>query len=64
MEQIEQFITGLLDKNWLDVGVLITIGVFFLIGLSSGLIFSAFRLKHTPVKPDIRDRSIGMIIVF
>jgi uncharacterized membrane protein required for colicin V production len=41
---MEQFITSLADKNWLDIGVLIVIGVFFLIGLSSGLIFSAFRL--------------------
>ena len=32
------------ERNWLDIGVLIVIGVFFLIGLSSGLIFSAFRL--------------------
>lgn len=44
MDQIERLITTILDKNWLDVGVLIVIGVFFLIGLSSGLIFSAFRL--------------------
>ncbi|MDR3119769.1 MAG: CvpA family protein [Clostridiales bacterium] len=33
-----------MDRNWLDIGVLVVIGVFFLIGLSSGLIFSAFRL--------------------
>ena len=44
MEQIERLLTGLLDRNWLDIGVLIVIGVYFLIGLSSGLIFSAFRL--------------------
>ena len=41
---MEQLIAALPDKNWLDIGVLIVIGVFFLIGLSSGLIFSAFRL--------------------
>jgi len=41
---MEQLLATLADKNWLDVGVLIVIGVFFLIGLSSGLIFSAFRL--------------------
>jgi uncharacterized membrane protein required for colicin V production len=35
---------ALLDKNWLDIGVLAVIGIFFLIGLSSGLIFSAFRI--------------------
>lgn len=34
----------LFDKNWLDIGVLVVIGIFFLIGLSSGLIFSAFRI--------------------
>ena len=33
-----------MDGNWLDIGVLVVIGGFFLIGLSSGLIFSAFRL--------------------
>jgi len=44
MDNIDQFIAALPDKNWLDLGVLIVIGVFFLIGLSSGLIFSAFRL--------------------
>ena len=44
MEQIERLLASLSDKNWLDVGVLIVIGVYFLIGLSSGLIFSTFRL--------------------
>ena len=33
-----------MDGNWLDIGVLVVIGGFFLIGLSSGLVFSAFRL--------------------
>ena len=33
-----------MDGNWVDIGVLIVIGGFFLIGLSSGLVFSAFRL--------------------
>lgn len=41
---MEQFLTNLLNKNLLDVGVLLVIGVFFLIGLSSGVIFSAFRM--------------------
>ena len=41
---MEQFISNLLNKNLLDVGILLVIGVFFLIGLSSGLIFSAFRI--------------------
>jgi len=44
MEQIERLISIVLDRNWLDIGALIIIGVFFLIGLSSGLVFSAFRL--------------------
>lgn len=39
-----KFVTTILEKNLLDSGVLIVIGIFFLIGLSSGLIFSAFRL--------------------
>jgi len=41
---MDQLLNTLLDRNWLDIGVLIVIGVFFLIGLSSGLIFSSFRL--------------------
>ena len=44
MENIEQLISTIFSKNWLDVGALMVIGIFFLIGLSSGLIFSAFRL--------------------
>ncbi|MCL2057613.1 MAG: CvpA family protein [Oscillospiraceae bacterium] len=44
MENIERLVSTIFDKNWLDVGVLIAIGVFFLIGLSSGIIFSSFRL--------------------
>ena len=44
IESIEQLLSTIFDKNWLDIGVLVVIGVFFLIGLSSGLIFSAFRL--------------------
>jgi len=44
MEQIERLLSTILDRNWLDIGILLVIGVFFLIGLSSGLVFSAFRL--------------------
>ena len=33
-----------MDQNWLDVGSLVVIGVFFLIGLSSGFVFSTFRM--------------------
>jgi len=32
------------NKNWIDVGILAVIAIFFLIGLSSGLIFSAYRI--------------------
>jgi len=35
---------ALLDRNWLDIGVLTVIGIFFIIGLTSGLVFSAFRI--------------------
>jgi hypothetical protein len=34
----------LTDYNWLDLGAVAAIGIFLLIGLSSGLIFSAFRI--------------------
>ena len=44
MDQIERLLASLLEKNWLDVGVLIVIGVFFFIGLSSGIVYSTFRL--------------------
>ena len=44
MFRIGVFMAALLDKNLLDIGVLVVIGIFFLIGLSSGLIFSAFRI--------------------
>jgi uncharacterized membrane protein required for colicin V production len=33
-----------MDYNWLDLGVFSVIGLFLLVGLSSGLIFSAFRI--------------------
>ena len=49
MEQIERFIALLPDRNWLDLGVLLVIGVYFLIGLSSGLIYSAFRLVSSAI---------------
>ncbi|MDR1061736.1 MAG: CvpA family protein [Clostridiales bacterium] len=33
-----------MDYNWLDLGVFSVIGLFLLVGLSSGLIFSGFRI--------------------
>ncbi|MDR1438902.1 MAG: CvpA family protein [Clostridiales bacterium] len=33
-----------MDYNWLDLGVFAVLAVFLLIGLSSGLVFSAFRI--------------------
>jgi len=34
----------MLDRNWLDIGIWVVIAGYFLIGLSSGFIFSAYRL--------------------
>jgi uncharacterized membrane protein required for colicin V production len=36
-----------MDRNWLDIGVVLVIGVFTLIGLSSGFVFSTFRIIST-----------------
>ena len=33
-----------MDQNWLDIGAIVVIGGFLLIGLSSGFIFSTFRM--------------------
>ena len=36
-----------MDRNWLDIFVVLVIGVFTLIGLSSGFVFSTFRIIST-----------------
>jgi len=36
-----------MDRNWLDIGVVLVIGVFTLIGLTSGFVFSTFRVIST-----------------
>ena len=38
-----------MDRNWLDIFVILVIGVFTLIGLTSGFVFSAFRIVSTVV---------------
>jgi len=36
-----------MDRNWLDIGVVLVIAIFTLIGLSSGFVFSVFRIVTT-----------------
>ena len=38
-----------MDHNWLDAGVLLVIGLFTLIGFTSGFVFSAFRIMTTVI---------------
>jgi uncharacterized membrane protein required for colicin V production len=38
-----------MDRTWLDIGVVLVIGIFTLIGLSSGFVFSLFRIISTVV---------------
>ena len=41
---MDKLVATILKNNLLDMGVLVVIGTFVIIGLTSGLIFSAFRI--------------------
>ena len=38
-----------MDRNWLDIGVILIVAVFTLTGLTSGFVFSTFRIIATTI---------------